>query len=248
MYPKFQEFLPAIKNLNPNWKLTKEDLLIDEFLIEKEGRLSMYYAPHNEYINSRAIIVIVGITPGWNQMKMAFEKLLQGLESHHPTEQMLKEAKKAASFSGSMRANLVQMLDECGIHKAIHVQSSSSLFEEQRELLHTTSTIKYPVFYEDKNYNGYQPSFKKSPLLVRYAFDIFPKELYQIKESALIIPLGKTVEHVFYQLRQEGGLPNHFYLFGFPHPSGANGHRKKQFDQRRESFISIVKAWAKQFE
>jgi hypothetical protein len=246
LYTKFLEFLPAIKKLNSYETLTKGDLLIDDLLIEKEKDLSMYYAPHNEYINNQAIIVIVGITPGWYQMKMAFEQLVKRLYHGRTREQVLKEVKKAASFSGAIRANLIQMLDDCGIHKAIHVHSTSSLFEEHRDLLHTTSIIKYPVFYEGKNYNGHQPSIEKSSLLVQYAFDVFPNELHQIKQSALIIPLGKTVEHVFYQLRQEGKLPNHFYLFGFPHPSGANGHRKKQFQLRKDSFVSIVNKWAEQ--
>lgn len=158
MNTKFQEFLPAIKTLNPQQSLTKHDLLTDQFLIEKAVGLNMYYAPHNEYINNKAIIVIVGITPGWNQMKTAFEQLLKSLDSHQNTEQILKEVKIAASFSGTIRSNLIHMLDESGIPEAIHVDSSSSLFDENRELLHTTSIIKYPVFYHGENYTGHHPS------------------------------------------------------------------------------------------
>ena len=225
--------------------LTKNDLLVDELLIGVDGGLKMYYAPHNEYINEKAVIVIVGITPGWTQMKTAFIQLLKCLESQHSTEQALKEVKKVASFSGSMRTNLIHMLDECGVHEAVHVKSSSQLFDEYRDLVHTTSVIKYPVFYQGENYTGYRPSIQKSTLLSKYAFHVFPNELGKIKETALIIPLGKTVETVLKKLIKEDKLPKHFYLFGFPHPSGANGHREKQFQQRKDSLRSIVKEWKK---
>lgn len=246
MYTKFNEFLPAIKKLDSKQTLTKKDLLVDEFLMEEEGELAMYYSPHNEYINKKAIIVIVGITPGWNQMKMAYQQFIKGLVNHHQTDQILKDVKKAASFSGSMRSNLVHMLDECGIHEAVGISSSSALFEEKRQLLHTTSIIKYPVFYYGKNYTGHQPNIRQSSLLTSYAYHVFPEELRMIKSSALIIPLGKTVERVFSQLLSEDKLPKHFYLFGFPHPSGANGHRKKQLLQQKETLISIIGEWARQ--
>jgi hypothetical protein len=243
---KLQLFLPAIKTLSPQKPLTKQNLLTDRFLIEKAKDLSMYYAPHNEYINNKATIVMVGITPGWNQMKTAFEQLLKSLDSHDNTEQILKEVKIAASFSGTIRSNLIHMLDECGIPEAIHASSSASLFNENRQLLHTTSIIKYPVFYQGKNYTGHQPGIHQSPLLTSYAYEVFPEELGQIQQSALIIPLGKTVESVFHKLLKEGKLSQHSYLFGFPHPSGANGHRKKQLQQQKESLISTVKAWDSQ--
>jgi len=244
LHTYFQTFLPAIKQLPPYQSLTKEDLLTDSFLIGKDGALSMYYAPHNEYINKKAIIVIVGITPGWNQMKTAFEQVLKGLNHNQTVDQMLKEAKKAASFSGTMRQNLIRMLDECGVHEEMQVDSSSALFEKHRELIHTTSIIKYPVFYQGKNYSGHKPRIQKSSLLANYAFDVFLEELRHIQQPALIIPLGKTVEHVFKELLNEEKLPNHFYLFGFPHPSGANGHRKRHLQERKESLISTVRAWA----
>lgn len=66
-----------------------------------------------------------------------------------------------------------------------------------------------------------------------------------MQQSALLIPLGKTVEQVFHKLFREGKLANHYCLFGFPHPSGANGHRKKQFLEQKNSLIASVKEWAR---
>ncbi|MNG08705.1 hypothetical protein D3C84_920820 [compost metagenome] len=47
--------------------------------------------------------------------------------------------------------------------------------------------------------------------------------------EALIIPLGVNVENVLRQLVAENQLEEERCLWGFPHPSGANGHRHRQF-------------------
>ncbi|PLT35682.1 hypothetical protein CUU64_02090 [Bacillus sp. V5-8f] len=207
----------------------------------------MYYSPHNEYLNPDAKIVIVGITPGWTQMKTAFQQAGNSLHNGHSIPEILRSAKKAASFSGSMRVNLISMLDGCGVPAALGVNSSETLFYDKWDLLHTTSVIKYPVFHQYKNYTGHRPKIEHSSLLSYFAYEIFPKELGMLKNRSLIIPLGKTVEHVFVMLIAQKELPaHHQYLFGFPHPSGANGHRKKQFEEQIQTFQKIVEKWAKQ--
>lgn len=243
--PKFEFFLPAIQILDITKPLTKQDLLIDTFLIEQENELAMYYSPHNEYINDQAKLIIIGITPGWNQMKVAFEEIRHCLDSKQKftVEQMLGQAKKAASFSGTMRKNLLNMLDQCGISQILHVENSASLFEEQRHFIHTTSVIKYPVFYKNKNYTGHQPKVEHSQLLTTYAYEVFIEEINRMKSPALIIPLGKMVEEIIKNILISGRLTEHVYLFGFPHPSGANGHRIKQFKQNKALFTSIIRKW-----
>lgn len=178
-------------------------------------------------------------------MKTAYEQVLQSLTYTKNPEQILKEAKMAASFAGSMRTNLTEMLDLCGLPEVALISSSSTLFTENRNFLHTTSIIKYPVFINGKNYTGHKPGIHQSPLMAAFAFEEFPEELAQIREPALIIPLGKIVEQTIIKLLEENKLSHsHTYLFGFPHPSGANGHRKKQFQQRKSSFIAALNKWA----
>ncbi|MED3972115.1 hypothetical protein COM86_13380 [Priestia megaterium] len=238
----FQQCLPAIQQLH-NINFTKEQLLQKDFLIGQEHELSMYYSPHNDYINSGAHIVIAGITPGWFQMKTAFQQCISSL-AHYQVEQVLYETKKTASFSGTMRVNLIDMLDQCGIAKAMGINSAAELFASQRDLLHTTSVLKYPVFYKGKNYTGHQPPIERSALLSRYAFEVFPQELNEIKNPCLIVPLGKAVENVLRKLSSESSFSQHTYLFGFPHPSGANGHRKRIFEEHLGEFTEIVEDWA----
>lgn len=244
MSVSYTKFLPFIQRLPNDRPLTKQDLLTSQYLIEKSGDLEMYYAPHNEYINKNAKIVIVGITPGWNQMKIAFEQSIIEQQTNHTICEQLKNIKKAASFAGSMRKNLINMLDACGIPQVLTIPSSSTLFKENRNLLHTTSVIKYPVFYKGTNYTGHQPSIDTSPLLRFYAYDVFPDELAVFTQPALVIPLGQAVDRAFSTLLTHNTLPQHIYLSQFPHPSGANGHRIHQFNEHQHDFIRKVQKWA----
>ena len=56
-------------------------LLTAEFLLDTEGALRVYYAPF-DVVNVSARVCIVGITPGWQQMEIAFRvsrrELLRG--------------------------------------------------------------------------------------------------------------------------------------------------------------------------
>ena len=87
------KFLPAIRALQLDKSFTKQDLLIDQLLFEQDGAIKMYYSPHNEYINTIAKIVIVGITPGWNQMKTAYTHFLKGLSACSPLHECLRMSK-----------------------------------------------------------------------------------------------------------------------------------------------------------
>ena len=54
------KYLNQIKALK---KINKSIVTNNKFLINKEGNIKIYYAPF-DYVNSKAKIVIVGITPG----------------------------------------------------------------------------------------------------------------------------------------------------------------------------------------
>ncbi|MGL4269805.1 MAG: hypothetical protein ACRCR6_08500 [Plesiomonas sp.] len=92
---------------------TREDLLIPDFLLEKSGAIDIYYAPHNEYSNPDARIFIVGITPGFQQMSQAFVTAHRGLQQGKDLATIQYECKIAARFSGSLRRNIISMLDSC---------------------------------------------------------------------------------------------------------------------------------------
>lgn len=221
-------YIDKIKNL-PAGKINREDILNPDFFLNEEKKLKVYYAPHNEYINSKARIIIVGICPGWTQTEIAFKIVRDNLRLGTDIDLILKKCKMEARFAGSMRNNLISMLDELSLAKYLGIESVGELFDENCELLHTTSLIPYPVFINGKNYTGHTPEIVESSLLMEYVREHFYEEINKMNTKPLIVPLGKSVEDVLRLMIDENIIDEEQCLFGFPHPSGANGHRKKQF-------------------
>ncbi len=245
---RLEKYRSKIEALSDTAFLEKKDLIKKEFLIASENELEIYYATHNEYIYTKANILIVGITPGWHQMRTAYESVIKSLLLNKEKEELLRQAKVDAGFSGKMRLNLCHMLDEIGLAELFDLNSSTELFTTNHELLHTTSLIKYPTFYKGKNYTGHVPSINQSKLLSHYAYTVFPRELEKLENPLLIIPLGKAVEEAMRKLQDEDKLKNHSCLYGFPHPSGANGHRKKQLYENKEGLRKNIKKFSEKLE
>lgn len=243
---KLTYYLPKIAELKKQTSLERQDLLQDEFLLEEEKALRMYYAPHNEMIHTAAKVMIVGITPGWHQMKTAYLSVMKSFQNNEQKIAILRHAKIAAGFSGQMRVNLYEMLDEIGLANIFGWRSSAQLFTINRDLLHTTSLIRYPVFLNGTNYTGHTPPIRKSKLLSHYAYTIFPQELNQMSSTTLVIPLGKAVEQAIQFMIKEGKLQGHTFLFGFPHPSGANGHRRRQLKENKQQLEKMVRQYGEQ--
>ncbi|WP_176714989.1 uracil-DNA glycosylase family protein [Tenacibaculum soleae] len=230
-----------IRNENLKDSYTKEDLMKEKYLVSKEGKIEIYYAPF-DYINLDASIIIVGITPGWSQMEKSFKTIIKEMKVNNDFSLALKKVKSECSFAGSMRNNLIKMLDKLELEKKLNIKSTSELFEIENSFLHSTSIIKYPVFNNGKNYTGSTPSPLKSEILWKQIEKLFIPEISEFK-GKLIIPLGKSVSEILLKIQSENKLNGNFILNGFPHPSGANGHRAKQFETNKESMKEIIKEW-----
>ncbi len=240
------KYIAKINDL-PEGKLSKEDILNASFFLESNGKLNIYYAPHNEYINKKAKILIVGICPGWTQTEIAFRSVKADLKNNLDTNDILKNCKVAARFAGSMRKNLIMMLEELELTKYLKIESTKDLFSSDCELLHTTSLIPYPVFINEKNYTGHTPEIVDSQVLMNYVKEHFYQELNQLENKPLIIPLGKSVEDVLKFMIKNNIINKKQCLFGFPHPSGANGHRKDQFINNKNKLQETIKDYFKYF-
>ena len=110
----FDKYYNKIKKLT---NFDKEDILNEKFELYKEDNMTIYYAPHNETINNNAKIFIVGITPGWTQTSIAYKTARNGLINNLAPELIKKECKRNSRFAGSMRKNLIEMLDELNDHR-----------------------------------------------------------------------------------------------------------------------------------
>ncbi|MGG7078459.1 hypothetical protein [Clostridium sardiniense] len=237
------DYKEIIKKLPLKDKYTKEELLIEDFLIDKKDNIEIYYAPHNEYINSKAKVFIIGITPGFQQMSTAIATARKELEVSDDIELIQYKCKVAGRFSGSLRKNIISMLDEIEVNKALNIDSCSELFAEKDYLLHTVSLIPYSVFVRKQNYSGHTPKLIKSDFLMKYVRENFINELRSLDnfEDILLIPLGRAVEEVLFKLQEEGIINENQILKGFPHPSGANVNRIPQLNENKDQMISFIK-------
>lgn len=230
-----------IRSLKDSPRFIKKELLIKDFNLLDEGDLQIYYAPF-DYLNTDARVVIVGITPGWTQMQKSYHVVKKALSEGLSWESALRQVKKEASFAGSMRKNLVSMLDEIGLNNKLEILSCHELYDTKNALIHSTSFLKYPVFYREENYRGSLPTPLKRPLW-DFVENYFLKEINAF-QNVLIIPLGQSVKSVIAKLRDEGKLnEGHVYLENFPHPSGANGHRISQFASCRQTLAGQINSW-----
>ena len=236
-----RKFYEKIKDLPRGNVFTKSDLLTNEFRLFKQDSLEIYYAPF-DYINPVAKLVLVGITPGWTQMEISYRTLRDGLNHGLSVEDAYAQVKQQASFAGPMRSHLVSMLNQLGIPSKLGIHTAASLFAENRSLVHTTSVVRYPVFVEGDNYQGSRPKLLKTDCLRRYARGVFANEL-QLIGRAFIVPLGDAVSKVVQELIASKLLDEERCLVGFPHPSGGNGHRVKQFAERRTAMQTSLNSW-----
>ena len=218
-----------IKKIKRLKKIHTSSIVNKEFLIKKDGNTEIYYAPF-DYINTKAKIVIVGITPGLQQMLQSYEVINQG--------KSLKEVKDLSSFKGSMRTGLIKYLDELKINDILKIKSCESLFNKNSRYLHTTSLVKYPVFDKGKNYSG--ANILKKKILLDFIEKNFLEELKTLEKS-IIIPLGNTVSSTIEYLNNKYDLKLACFLKGFPHPSGANARKNIQFKENKRNMKILLR-------
>ena len=125
----------------------------------------------------------------------------------------------------------------------MNVNSRSELLDEKDNLLHTVSLIQYPVFVKKENYTGHTPKLIKNEFLMKYVYDNFINEFKRLEnsEDVLLIPLGKAVEEILLKLQDDKIIGENQILLGFPHPSGANVNRVKQFEENKNDMEKFIK-------
>ena len=87
----------------PAGELPREALLDGRFLLHRGAGYSVHYAPF-DHVNTSARIALVGITPGWQQMRLGFETARDRLRAGAGDQAMLAAVKRHASFCGHAHA------------------------------------------------------------------------------------------------------------------------------------------------
>lgn len=190
--------------------------------INRQGPLSTVYAPF-DFINVSAKICIVGITPGHQQAVNALRAYRDQRRAGKSIEVSLQQAKRCASFSGPMRANLVKVLDHVRLNENLKIESCGELFDDSCTRAHFTSVLRYPVFRDNANYSG-SPNPVTTSFLSTMYLTYLTQEVAAIQNS-FWVPLGTAATHVFADLIKRGLVRREKVLSGIPHPSGANAER-----------------------
>lgn len=237
---RFVRFAEAIAALDPD-TLSRDQVLTPTFRLAQQGPIDIYYMPC-DYVNATARVVLIGITPGTQQLCLAYQAAARTLREGGSVADAHKQADESASFAGTMRPNLVKMLDTLGLPAALGIESSAQLFGERADLVQTTSAIRDAVVVRRKNYGGHTPPLLRTPLLRGYVDGLLVEEL-QLASQALLIPLGETVSEVLQALIQAGHVDPARCLLGFPHPSGQNGYRSQYFRERQDALASGIDRW-----
>lgn len=216
--------------------------LPDFLKLREKGDLAVYYAPF-EYVNTSAKVVICGITPGAYQAEIALNRLAEELVNGASVQDALRAAKSVASFSGSMRNSLIQMLDCVGLNEKLGIESCRDLFENRSDLVHFTSALRNPVFFRGGNYSG-NPLMLSDSLLLSQIEEYLVEEISMLDSDVFYIPLGPKPAEALLHLARKGLLDESRILDGIPHPSGANAERIAYFcgDKEKSSLSSRTNA------
>ena len=168
-----------------------------------------------DYVNSKALVVLVGITPGNSQRQGARE----GLSS--------KEIKRRNAFAGKMRNPLIKMLDYIGVNSILSIASCKSLWEDDFSKVEMTSLLKDATYEITKD--GKKEMFKnvsrirRSPKLQEKFNDGFVTDCKSYSNAKLFVACGPGVYDMLLWLKEEGVISTP--VVGIAHPSGANAGR-----------------------
>lgn len=165
-----------------------------------------------DFVNPEAEVVIVGITPGNSQLKDSRE----GLKP--------KEIKRKNAFAGSMRPNLVKMLDHVGVNRLLGIETCRSLWEEDFDKVEMTSLLKEATYIVRKS--GKKDMFKevdmiaKSEKLTKMLNEGFIKDCGSYNKVKLFVACGPKVYDKLQEMK--GTSIINAQVIGIAHPSGAN--------------------------
>jgi hypothetical protein len=233
--PTIKDYAERLRALPPD--LSEPDVLRPEMRLYADERVSIYFTPVSTP-NPKGRVFFVGLTPGRYQYWLATMAAAALREGSTPLR--ASRAARVGAFAGSMRSNMVRMLDGIGLPEALGIESSDTLWTTDRHLMSATSAIRHAVILTatGANYSG-APKIERHPILNAFAEEVLARDIAAVPD-ALVIPLGKAVGDAVERL----GLDPGRNLMGFPHPSGSNGHRARLYAERRRELATAVSAWA----
>lgn len=194
-----------------------------ETLLSSGGGDDLFYIPF-EYVNPSARLVIVGITPGPEQIKLAYRTVSSKLKVGLPDDAILLEAKKHGAFGGpTMRPKLLQQMRHFGFARILGIEAEEMLWAEKADLLHSTSVIPHAAFRKGKMFAGSFSEVTRSPIF-RESFERdFVASLSALPSTAQYVGLGPTPLAALDWCVEQGVIKSEQVLGAFAHPSTSGG-------------------------
>ena len=99
--------------------------------------------------------MIVGITPGMNQLELAYAEAQRLLHLGRSQTDILEAVKPLAAFGGeAIRPNLLRMLRHFDFAKMLEISDEADLWGRASELLYSTSVVPNAAFKNGKMFSG----------------------------------------------------------------------------------------------
>jgi hypothetical protein len=213
----FERFAPRLRHFARN-EIPPPELLIQP----PEGRYAIYYVPF-EYVNAGAKLVLVGITPGPEQIRLASDAACLCIGEKLPSHEILRRAKAAAGFGGSMRERLIKILDYLRIPQFLGIEGSATLWGEHQSLVHTTSILRYATFQDGKTFNGPFEKIAKCRFLLDQFQRSFVTELEELSPDAVFLAMGPVPYEALEWCTGRNVIRTTQILGRIPHPSSKSG-------------------------
>ncbi len=199
------------------------------FSLGTESRYQLQYIPF-EYVNRDARLVIVGITPGMNQLRLAYEAAKVGLKANWGDEKTLKYIKQQGAFGGSaMRPNLLKMLRHFDFERLLEIGDATSLWGNNSHLLQTTSVVPHAAFKAGKMFAGSFDEVMRSHLLRECFEESFLPTLAELSPDAMYVGLGPCPLDALKWCADRGLIKRSQLLGAFCHPSSSGGSMTRYF-------------------
>jgi hypothetical protein len=228
--PSLADFSDVITTSTPS-QISSDPTLGGRLELSRHGAISRVYAPF-EPINKNARLVICGITPGRRQAIDALLEAHRQLKAGVDVTNAARAAKATASFAGAMRTNIAAMLDFIKLPEKFGIANSAAFFGTSSDLVHYTSTSRYPTFIGQRDYSGSSPTLRRLLQDQSQILDALSEEAAALPK-AIWIPLGGKVADALQLLVDNGLIDASRVLSGLPHASGANAERIAYFLGRK---------------
>lgn len=188
-----------------------------------------------DYVNPKAEVVIVGITPGNSQQKGSREGMSP------------REIKRKYAFAGTLRKNIVKMLDYIGLNSLLRIDTCASLWEQDFDRVEMTSLLKDATYVVGKSgktmFKDTEKIAKSKELSEKYK-NGFVRDCEQYKQAKLFVACGQGVYDELMKLKERCIITAP--VIAIAHPSSNNAMRVLYYMGQLDSSLIWCKEKAKE--